>query len=75
MESSWEAWFTALAKNYTKQEILKFSSLSMSVNQASLMLGPIISALIFKDSPQVVFLISSLLFYLSFFALRKQTIL
>ncbi|EOC3264613.1 hypothetical protein ACI248_001252 [Campylobacter upsaliensis] len=75
MESSWEAWFTALAKNYAKQEILKFSSLSMSVNQASLMLGPIISALIFKDNPQVVFLISSLLFYLSFFALRKQTIL
>lgn len=67
MESSWEAWFAALAKNYTKQEILKFSSLSMSVNQASLMLGPIISALIFKDNPQIVILISSLLFLFVFF--------
>ena len=47
----------------------------MSVNQASLMLGPIIAALIFKDNPQIVILISSLLFLFVFFALRKQTIL
>ena len=40
----------------------------MSVNQASLMLGPIISALIFKDNPQIVILISSLLFLFVFFA-------
>lgn len=39
----------------------------MSVNQVSLMLGPIISAFIFKDNPQIVILVSALLFYLFFY--------
>lgn len=67
MESSWESWFAALAKDYTEQKILKFSSLSMSANQASLMLGPIIAAFIFKDNPKIVILASSLLFLFVFF--------
>ncbi|MBM0637481.1 hypothetical protein LNT47_05760 [Campylobacter sp. VicNov18] len=66
MESSWESWFAVLAKAYTEEKILKFSSLSMSVNQASLMLGPIIAAFIFKDNPQIVILVSSLLFLFIF---------
>lgn len=48
MESSWEAWFASLAKKYDENSIKKFSSLSMSANQASLMLGPILAAFLFK---------------------------
>lgn len=64
METSWESWFASLAKNYKAEQVLQFSSISMSLNQVSLMLGPIIAALIFGEQPQKVILVSSLLFLL-----------
>ncbi|MCX2682780.1 hypothetical protein OQH60_02705 [Campylobacter sp. MIT 21-1685] len=68
MESSWEMWFVALAKKYSQQKILQFSSFSMSVNQISLMLGPVVAAFIFKHNPKEVILMSSLIFLFLFFS-------
>lgn len=67
MESSWEAWFTSLAKYCSEEDIKKFSSLSMSANQAALMLGPLIAAFAFKDNARSIILASAILFAISSF--------
>lgn len=41
LESSWEMWFAGLAKRYEDTSVSKFSSISMTVNQIALMIGPI----------------------------------
>ncbi|WP_286006064.1 hypothetical protein [Campylobacter avium] len=68
MESSWEAWFASLAKKYDENSIKKFSSLSMSANQASLMLGPILAAFLFKENARLIILLCAILFALCAFA-------
>lgn len=52
MESSWESWFTSECKGLEERAIEKFSSVTMSVNQAALMIGPIIAAYIFEHNPK-----------------------
>lgn len=41
LESSWEMWFANLAKKYSELQVTRFSSISMTVNQVALMIGPI----------------------------------
>lgn len=41
LESSWEMWFANLAKKYSELHVTRFSSISMTVNQVALMIGPI----------------------------------
>lgn len=77
MESSWEAWFASLAKKYDENSIKKFSSLSMSANQASLMLGPILAAFLFKENARLIILLCAILFalcaFVSFFISMKSS--
>lgn len=77
MESSWEVWFASLAKKYDENSIKKFSSLSMSANQASLMLGPILAAFLFKENTRPIILLCAILFalcaFVSFFISMKSS--
>lgn len=77
MESSWEAWFAALAKKYDENSVKKFSSFSMSANQASLMLGPILAAFLFKENARLIILLCAILFalcaFVSFFISMKSS--
>lgn len=68
MESSWEAWFASLAKKYNENSIKKFSSFSMSANQASLMLGPLLAAFLFKENTRPIILLCAILFAICAFA-------
>ncbi|MDE5592154.1 MAG: hypothetical protein K2I63_04265, partial [Helicobacter sp.] len=51
----------------------KYSSLSMSVNQASLMIGPIFAAFLFKDTPKEVIFWCGILFILSGLWIRVKS--
>lgn len=77
MESSWEAWFASLAKKYDENSVKKFSSFSMSANQASLMLGPILAAFLFKENARLIILLCAILFalcaFVSFFISMKSS--
>jgi hypothetical protein len=47
MESSWESWFASECDSLSDRDIERFSSVTMSANQAALMIGPVIAAYIF----------------------------
>lgn len=64
MESSWEAWFTDICGSLPANKIKTYSSISMSCNQAALMLGPVLVAYPFRDSPHLALSLSAVLFLL-----------
>ncbi|XVL34098.1 hypothetical protein AAA447_01735 [Staphylococcus equorum] len=48
LETSLELWFSELVENKNEEFINKYSSLSMTVNQVALMIGPLFIAVIMK---------------------------
>lgn len=78
MESSWESWFASECQGLSNRQIEKFSSISMSTNQAALMLGPLAAAYIFSDQPKkIIFLcmiIYLICFAVSWFSAVTQTV-
>ncbi|SDK00361.1 MFS transporter [Sediminibacillus albus] len=49
METTWETWFAGLSKSYNKQDVSKYSSISMTINQVALMSGPIAAPIIIDN--------------------------
>lgn len=63
LESSWEMWFTALAKHYEDRAVSKFSSLSMTINQIALMIGPLcVPSLIGWVGDRLFYFVAAMLF-------------
>lgn len=48
LETSLELWFSELVANENEEFINKYSSLSMTVNQVALMIGPLFITVIMK---------------------------
>ncbi|WP_037585865.1 MFS transporter [Stenoxybacter acetivorans] len=69
MESSWESWFASECKNLNDKEIERFSSITMTANQAALMIGPVVVAYIFENQPEYVILSCAVLYLFCFIAL------
>lgn len=67
MESSWESWFASECNGLADRDIERYSSITMSANQAALMIGPVIVAYIFEHKPKLVILICSVMYILCFF--------
>ncbi|MCO4346724.1 hypothetical protein MTQ93_11820 [Staphylococcus agnetis] len=71
LETSFEVWFSELVENQSENFINKYSSLSMTVNQVSLMIGPLFVTLIVKYiNLTTIFIIYSLLYLLLFFCTK-----
>ncbi len=68
MESSWESWFASECRALSDKEIERFSSVTMSANQAALMTGPVIAAYIFENRPGMVICTSAILYFFCFIA-------
>jgi MFS family permease len=66
LESSWEMWFTELAKQYEEVKVSKLSSTSMTTNQVALMVGPIFAPFIINILGYKTFYIVSALLFLIF---------
>ncbi|QPT13463.1 hypothetical protein I6G37_00045 [Serratia rubidaea] len=62
MESSWESWFASITYQHSKERLEHYSSVSMSINQASLMLGPVVAAIYFEHIPRNAILCCALIF-------------
>ncbi|QLK85668.1 hypothetical protein [Staphylococcus sp. 17KM0847] len=68
LETSFELWFAELVENQSEAFINKYSSLSMTVNQVALMIGPLFVTLIVKYiNLTTIFIVYSLLYLLLFF--------
>ncbi|MEK5251453.1 MFS transporter [Bacillus sp. FSL R9-9530] len=77
LESSWEMWFANLAKKYSKLQVTRFSSISMTVNQVALMIGPICAPFVINKLGYSNFyvVVSVIFFVFGFIAfLQKGTV-
>ncbi len=65
LETSLELWFSELVENKNEEFINKYSSLSMTVNQVALMIGPLFIAVIMKFIALFwIFLIYGIVYFL-----------
>ena len=65
METTWETWFAGLSKSYNKQEVSKYSSISMTINQVALMSGPLAAPLLIDNiSYEVFFYLMAFTFFI-----------
>lgn len=69
MESSWESWFASECQGLSNREIERYSSVSMSANQAALMAGPVVAASVFGNEPGKVILLCSAIYLVCFVAI------
>ncbi|WP_436855420.1 MFS transporter [Staphylococcus caeli] len=73
LETSLEFWFSELVENQSEIFINKYSSLSMTINQVALMIGPLFVSLIIKFIElQWIFLIYGLSYLLLYFAIKRS---
>ncbi|EHM66191.1 hypothetical protein JWK42_07900 [Staphylococcus epidermidis] len=71
LETSFELWFSELVESQSEDFINKYSSLSMTVNQVALMVGPLFITFIVKYiNLKKIFIIYSLLYLLLFFCTK-----
>ena len=68
LETSFELWFSELVESQSEDFINKYSSLSMTVNQVALMVGPLFITFIVKYINLKKFL-SCMVYYTYFFLL------
>lgn len=66
MESSWESWFASECNDLTDRDIERYSSITMSANQAALMVGPVIVAYIFEHKPKLIILTCAVIYIFCF---------
>lgn len=73
LETSLEFWFSQLVEKKSEIFINKYSSLSMTINQVALMIGPLFVSIIVKFTTlRWIFLLYALIYLLLYFAIRKQ---
>ncbi|WP_436937470.1 hypothetical protein [Staphylococcus xylosus] len=73
LETSLEFWFSQLVEKKGELFINQYSSLSMTINQVALMIGPVFTSVIIKFiALRWIFLMYSLIYLLLHFAIRKQ---
>ncbi|MFS0752840.1 MULTISPECIES: MFS transporter [Oceanobacillus] len=74
METTWETWFAGLSKSYNKQEVSKYSSISMTINQVALMSGPLAAPLLIDNISYEVFfyLMAFTFFIISIFSFLQR---
>lgn len=72
LETSLELWFSELVENKNEEFINKYSSLSMTVNQVALMIGPLFIAVIMKFIALFwIFLIYGIVYFLLHLGIKK----
>lgn len=74
METTWETWFAGLSKSYNKQDVSKYSSISMTINQVALMSGPLAAPFLIDNLSYEVFfyLMAFTFFIISIFSFLQR---